>query len=54
MVAVVVLNVIFMNFIIAVISQSYERITSTQTAVYYQTLTDFIYERELHMTDEQL
>ena len=50
MLSVFMLNIIFMNFIIAVISESYERVTSTQEAVYYQTLADFIYERELRLT----
>ncbi|CDW88934.1 wd-40 repeat protein [Stylonychia lemnae] len=49
MMAVIILNVIFMNFIIAVISSSYEEIMTNITAQSYKVKAQMIYESELHL-----
>lgn len=43
-----------MNFIIAVISESYERVMGKLVAQGYKVKVDMIVERELHMEDELL
>eukprot|EP00347_Sterkiella_histriomuscorum_P017796 403347960 len=53
-IAVMILNVMFMNFIIAVISESYEKVMQKLTAESYRVKVQMIVERELHFTDEQL
>eukprot|EP00347_Sterkiella_histriomuscorum_P010233 403377082 len=52
--AVFVLNLIFMNFIIAVISESYERVMTKLVAQSYKVKVDMIVERELHMDYSQI
>jgi hypothetical protein len=54
MIGVLVLNVTFMNFIIAVISESYERVMQKLVAESYKVKADMIRERELHMSSEEL
>ena len=46
------MNVIFMNFIIAVISDSYEKVMQKLQAVSYKVKVDMIAERELLFTDK--
>eukprot|EP00347_Sterkiella_histriomuscorum_P012349 403368936 len=48
-VAVFVLNLIFMNFIVAVISESYERVMTKLVAQAFKTKVDMIAEREMLM-----
>ena len=48
----VVGNVIFMNFIIAVVSQSFENCMSRLVAQGYKNKLELIEERECAMTDE--
>lgn len=48
-VAVFVLNLTFMNFIIAVISESYEKVMEKIVAESYKVKADMIAEREIHM-----
>lgn len=45
---------IFMNFIIAVIGDSYNGVTEHQEAYDYKQKVDMIYEKELHFNDEDL
>ena len=49
MIGVLVLNVTFMNFIIAVISESYEKVMQKLVAQSFMTKAEMIVERELHM-----
>jgi hypothetical protein len=49
---VLVLNVTFMNFIIAVISESYERVMQKVVAENFKVKADLIRERELHMDED--
>ena len=51
--AVLILNVIFMNFIIAVISESYEKVMQKSVAQGYKVKAEMIAERELFFTEEQ-
>ena len=51
-IAVFVLNLIFMNFIIAVISESYENVMQKLVALSFKVKVDMIVEREIHMTEE--
>ncbi len=53
-VGVLVLNVIFMNFIIAVISESYEKVMQKLVAQSFIVKAEMIVERELHMAEEDL
>ena len=53
-IAVLLLNIIFMNFIIAVISQTYERVILKSTAESYKLKSKLIAERELIMTEKEL
>eukprot|EP00347_Sterkiella_histriomuscorum_P017811 403347898 len=53
-IAVMILNVMFMNFIIAVISESYEKVMQKLTAESYRVKVQMIFERELHFTDDEL
>eukprot|EP00347_Sterkiella_histriomuscorum_P017645 403348548 len=53
-VAVMLLNVMFMNFIIAVISESYEKVMQKLVAESYRVKVQMIVERELQFTDEEL
>ena len=48
--AVLLLNIIFMNFIIAVISQTYEKVIQKSKAESYRLKSLLIAERELIMT----
>ena len=41
---------VFMNFIIAVISASYEKVIEHADAHDYRFIVDMIYEREIHFT----
>ncbi|CDW78462.1 wd-40 repeat protein [Stylonychia lemnae] len=52
--AVVILNLILMNFIIAVISQSYERAMQRLIPQNYAIRAEFIYERELFMQNNEI
>ncbi len=47
-------NVIFMNFIIAVVSQSYENCMQSMTSQSYKVKVDMIFERESLMSAAQL
>jgi hypothetical protein len=47
-------NVIFMNFIIAVVSESYENCMSKMVAQTYKVKLDLIVEREKIMTQNDL
>jgi hypothetical protein len=51
---VLALNVTFMNFIIAVISESYERVMQKLVAELYKVKADMIRERELHLSENEL
>lgn len=42
------LNIILLNFIIAVISQSYEKVMAKIKALNYKIKAEMIYEREIH------
>eukprot|EP00347_Sterkiella_histriomuscorum_P005927 403354731 len=53
-IAVMILNVMFMNFIIAVISESYEKVMQKLTAESYRVKVQMIVERELHFTEDEL
>ena len=53
LIMVIVGNVIFMNFIVAVVSESYEKCMQTQKAQEYRLLCDMIVERESIMTPEE-
>eukprot|EP00347_Sterkiella_histriomuscorum_P005218 403357440 len=53
-IAVMLLNVMFMNFIIAVISESYEKVMQKLVAESYRVKVQMIVERELHFTGEEL
>eukprot|EP00347_Sterkiella_histriomuscorum_P023276 403335266 len=53
-IAVMILNVMFMNFIIAVISESYEKVMQKLTAESYRVKVQMIVERELHFTNQEL
>eukprot|EP00347_Sterkiella_histriomuscorum_P008910 403343274 len=53
-IAVMLLNVMFMNFIIAVISESYEKVMQKLVAESYRVKVQMIVERELHFSDEEL
>eukprot|EP00347_Sterkiella_histriomuscorum_P013895 403362947 len=53
-IAVMLLNVMFMNFIIAVISESYEKVMQKLVAESYKVKVQMIVERELHFTEEEL
>jgi len=46
-------NVIFMNFIVAVVSESYEKCMQSQTVQQYRLRCDMIVERESIMTPEE-
>ena len=50
-IAVFVLNVIFMNFIIAVISESYEKVMQKLVAESYKVKANMIVEREMLMNN---
>lgn len=50
-IGVFILNVIFMNFIIAVISESYEKIMQKLIASSYKVKVEMIVEREMHFTE---
>ncbi len=47
--AVIILNIIFMNFIIAVISESYENVMQSLAEESFQVRANLIAERELHL-----
>jgi len=49
--AVLILNIILLNFIIAVISESYEKVMQKLIAESYRVKANLIYERELFLTD---
>jgi hypothetical protein len=49
-----IMNVIFMNFIIAVISESYEKVMQKLIAQSYKVKVDMIVDRELHLTKNDL
>ncbi len=51
MIGVFILNVMFMNFIIAVISESYEKVMQRLVALSYMLKAEMIVERESMMTD---
>ncbi len=51
-VALIVLNVVFMNFIIAVISESYSRVMENVQAEVYKVRAHMILEREAFIPDE--
>ena len=51
-IAVLLLNIIFMNFIIAVISQTYEKVIQKSTAESYKLKSILIAEREQIMTEK--
>eukprot|EP00347_Sterkiella_histriomuscorum_P023209 403335532 len=53
-IAVMILNVMFMNFIIAVISESYEKVMQKMIAESYKVKVQMIVERELHFTEDEL
>eukprot|EP00347_Sterkiella_histriomuscorum_P012995 403366420 len=53
-IAVMLLNVMFMNFIIAVISESYEKVMQKLVAEGYKVKVQMIVERELHFSKEEL
>eukprot|EP00347_Sterkiella_histriomuscorum_P008450 403345053 len=53
-IAVMLLNVMFMNFIIAVISESYEKVMQKLVAESYRVKVQMIVERELHFSEEEL
>jgi hypothetical protein len=53
-VGVLALNVVFMNFIIAVISESYEKVMQKLVAQSFIVKAEMIVEREMHMSDEDL
>ena len=50
--SVFVMNIVFMNFIIAVISESYEKVMQKLVAQSYKVKVDMIAERELNFTQE--
>lgn len=54
LIAVIISNIIFMNFLIAVISESYEKIMQKMTSQTYKGKVDLIYERESQFKDEDL
>ncbi len=51
-VALIVLNVVFMNFIIAVISESYNRVMENVEAEVYKVRAHMILEREAFIPDK--
>ena len=53
-IAALTLNVIFMNFIIAVISESYEKVMQKLVGQLYKVKVDLIVEREMLMSDDLL
>eukprot|EP00347_Sterkiella_histriomuscorum_P019916 403339816 len=53
-IAVMLLNVMFMNFIIAVISESYEKVMQKLVAESYKVKVQMIVEIELHFSKEEL
>eukprot|EP00347_Sterkiella_histriomuscorum_P024078 403332378 len=53
-IAVMLLNVMFMNFIIAVISESYEKVMQKLVAEGFKVKVQMIVERELHFSKEEL
>eukprot|EP00347_Sterkiella_histriomuscorum_P003632 403363541 len=53
-IAVFLLNIMFMNFIIAVISESYEKVMQKLIAESYRVKVQMIVERELHFTEQDL
>ena len=53
-IAALVLNVIFMNFIIAVISESYEKVMQKLVGQLYKVKVDLIVEREMLMSAGEL
>jgi len=53
-IGVFVLNLIFMNFVIAVISESYEKIMQKSIAEGYRGKAMMIVEREFHLTESEL
>lgn len=52
--AALVLNIIFMNFIIAVISESYEKVMQKLVAQLYKVKCELIVEREANMNEQDL
>ena len=54
MIGVFVMNVMFMNFIIAVISESYEKVMQRVIALSFKLKAEMIVEREDLMTEEDL
>lgn len=52
MIGVFVMNVMFMNFIIAVISESYEKVMQRVVALSFRLKAEMIVERETLMTQE--
>ena len=48
------LNIILLNFIIAVISESYEKVMQKMVAESYKQQAMLIREREMHMTQKEL
>ncbi|CDW77824.1 wd-40 repeat protein [Stylonychia lemnae] len=52
LVGVIVLNVVFMNFIIAVISESYEKVMQKSVAEQFRVKVQMIAEREIHFSKE--
>jgi len=54
-IAVFILNIVFMNFIIAVISESYEKVMQKLVAESYKVKANMIVEREMllkHLTED--
>ncbi|CDW73225.1 UNKNOWN [Stylonychia lemnae] len=54
LIAVISLNIVFMNFIIAVISESYERVMQKLVAESYRVKANLIFEREQLFSEEEL
>ncbi|CDW80874.1 UNKNOWN [Stylonychia lemnae] len=52
LIAVLILNIVFMNFIIAVISESYEKVMQKLVAQSYKVKANMIVERELLLTPQ--
>ncbi len=52
MIGVFILNVMFMNFIIAVISESYEKVMQRLVALSFMLKAEMIVERESMMTED--
>ena len=53
-ISVLIINIVFMNFIIAVISESYEKVMQKYIALSYKVKVDMIAERELFFDEKDL